>query len=51
MEQPLRSKLLAVRDYRNSIAHRSRRVVLPVSFGDAISTLNTFLARFPDPLT
>ena len=51
VERPLRLRLDAVRDYRNSIAHRSRRIVLPVSFGDAISALNSFVAKLPDPLT
>ncbi len=51
LEQPLRMRLDAVRDYRNSITHRGRRVILRVSFADALSALNTFLARLPEPLT
>ncbi len=51
VEQPLRRKMDAARDFRNSIAHRSHRVALFVAFNDALSTLNTFLARLPDPLT
>lgn len=50
LEQPLRLKLTSVRDYRNSIAHRTRRGALFISFGDALSVLNTFLARLPEPL-
>lgn len=50
LEQPLRVRLDAVRDYRNSITHRARRVILQVSFADGLSALNTFLARLPEPL-
>lgn len=48
VERPLRVRLDAVRDFRNSVAHQSLPVA-PVSFGDALSALNTFLARLPDP--
>jgi hypothetical protein len=51
IEQPLRLKMDDVRDYRNSIAHRSRRAASLMTFGNALSALNTFLARLPDPLT
>lgn len=50
LEQPLRLRLDLVRDYRNSIAHRTRRVIRIVSMNDALSVLNTFLARLPEPL-
>ena len=50
LEPPLRLKMDAVRDYRNLIAHRHSRPVLFVPFDDALSILNTFLARLPDPL-
>lgn len=49
LEQPLRLKLNSVRDYRNLIAHRTRRGALFLSFSDAFSVLNTFLARLPEP--
>ncbi len=51
IEPPLRLKMDAVRNYRNLIAHRHARPVLFVTFDDALSILNTFLARLPDPLS
>ena len=51
LEQPLRMRLDAVRDYRNSITHQVRKVVLRVAFADALAVLNTFLARLPEPLS
>ncbi len=50
LEQPLRLRLDLVRDYRNSIAHRTQQGALFVSFSDALSALNTFLAKLPDSL-
>jgi|SRR5579872_2949905 len=44
----LRAKLGEVRDYRNSIAHRSPPVV-HVTFREALKRYNTFLAQLPDP--
>ena len=48
---PLRLKMDAVRNYRNLIAHRHARPLLFVAFDDALSILNTFLAKLPDPLS
>ena len=45
-----RQRLLDIRDYRNSIAHLNRRVPLVIHFRNALSRLNTFLAKLPDPL-
>ncbi len=45
----LRRKLDAVRDYRNSIAHRQRQGEA-VALTAALSVLNTFAARLPDPV-
>lgn len=47
----LRHSLDAVRNYRNSIAHQTQAAVPTVSLVRARSTLNTFLAKLPDPLT
>ena len=46
---PLRRKVDAVRDYRNLIAHRQARSTAFVLFDDALSVLNTFLAKLPEP--
>ena len=48
----LRAKMDAVRDYRNSIAHSKRRSgIAVISFVDALSRLNTVLAKLSDPRT
>lgn len=47
----LRARLDEVRDYRNSIAHSGRRAVVPVTFAQALSRLNTFLAKLRDPVS
>lgn len=47
----LRRRLDSVRDYRNSIAHRTHAIAPAVTFADALSALNRFLAKLPDPLT
>jgi len=47
----LRHKMEAVRDYRNSVAHRVRAAAPSVTLVDALSSLNRFLARLPEPLT
>ena len=47
----LRRKMDGLRDYRNSIAHRTRATVPAVTFAEALSTLNTFLARLPEPFS
>ena len=47
----LRRKMDNVRDYRNSIAHRTRASSPSVTFVDALSSLNKFLARLPEPIT
>ena len=49
--QPLRLKMDTVRDYRNMITHRHGRSKAFVLFDDALSVLNTFLAKLPDPIT
>lgn len=46
----LRRKMDDVRNYRNSIAHRTRAAVPTITFVDALSTLSRFLAKLPDPL-
>lgn len=45
-----RQRLLDIRDYRNSIAHLNRTAPPIITFGDALSRLNTFVARLPAPL-
>ncbi len=47
----LRRKMDNVRDYRNSIAHRAHASAPSVTLVDALSSLNKFLARLPDPFT
>lgn len=47
----LRRRLDDVRSYRNSIAHRTLAAAPAVTFVDALSSLNRFLAKLPDPLT
>lgn len=49
IETPLRVRLNAVRDYRNSIAHASLGSAPSVRFVDALSALNAFVARLPAP--
>jgi len=52
IDPALRAKLDAVRDYRNSIAHSARRPgAVFVPFVDALSRLNTFVDKLPDPRT
>lgn len=45
-----RQRLLAIRQYRNSIAHLNSTVPSVITFGDALSRLNAFLAKLPEPL-
>ncbi len=45
----LRRKMDALRDYRNSIAHRTRAFVPTITLASALSTLNTFVVKLPDP--
>ena len=45
----LRRKMDRLRDYRNSIAHRTRATIPAITLVDALSSLNTFLAKLPDP--
>lgn len=45
-----RHKLLEIRGYRNSIAHLNSTVPTVITFGDAVSTLNRFLAKLPGPI-
>ena len=47
----LRRNMDAVRDYRNSIAHRKRTPAPAIPLVAVLSTLNTFVAKLPDPLT
>jgi len=51
VDPALRGKMDAARDYRNSIAHRVRASAPSVTFVDALSSLNKFLAKLPEPLT
>lgn len=51
VDPALRRRMDAVRDYRNSIAHRVRAAAPSVPLVDALSSLNRFLARLPEPLT
>lgn len=46
-----RQRLLDVRDYRNSIAHLNLTMPPIITFGDALSRLNTFVAGLPAPLS
>lgn len=45
-----RRRLEAVRDYRNSIAHRSGRAAVPITLTAALSLLNTLAAKLSDPV-
>ena len=45
-----RQRLLDIRNYRNSIAHFNSTAPAIVTFNDALSRLNTFLAKLPDPV-
>ena len=47
----LRRKMEQVRDYRNSIAHHAFTSTAAIPFVDALSILNTFLAKLPVPRT
>ena len=49
VDPTLRRKINDVRDYRNSIAHSAREIVLFVRFSEALRALNTFVAKLPDP--
>lgn len=51
LDPTLRRKMDDVRDYRNSIAHQARASAPAITFVDALSSLNKFLAKMPDPLT
>lgn len=50
IDPALRRKMDAVRDYRNSIAHRKRSPSPAVTLVVALSILNTFVAKLPGPL-
>jgi hypothetical protein len=50
IDSKLRGRMNGVRDYRNAIAHSSYGFVAPILFNQALSTLNTFLSKLPDPL-
>ena len=49
IEAPLRARLDAVRDFRNSVAHSTRTGMVRVSFEDALHALTTFAAKLPAP--
>lgn len=49
LDPALRRKMDHVRDYRNSIAHRAHASAPSVTFVEALSRLNRFLAKLPDP--
>ena len=50
LDPALRHKMETVRDYRNSVAHHVRASAPSVTLVDALSSLNRFLARLPDPI-
>ena len=49
VDPALRSKINAVRDYRNTLAHTGSATVSRVSFANARSYLNTFVAKLSAP--
>lgn len=49
IDRNLRLKMDGVRDYRNAIAHHRLPAAQFVSFASALSTLNQFLSKLPDP--
>lgn len=49
IDPSLGRKMNGVRDYRNSIAHQRLPAAQFVSFASALSTLNQFLSKLPDP--
>ena len=51
LDSALRHKMDAVRDYRNSVAHRVRAAAPSVTLVDALSSFNRFFAKLPEPLT
>jgi hypothetical protein len=51
LDPNLRRKMDGVRDYRNSIAHHAYASAPSLTFVGAQSSLNTFLAKLPDPHT
>lgn len=38
-----------LRNYRNEFVHAGTHNILPVSFGEALSALNRFVSKLPDP--
>lgn len=47
----LRRRLDDIRDYRNSVAHRTQAAVPAIPLVNALSTFTTILAKLPDPLS
>jgi hypothetical protein len=48
--QPLRMRVHAVRRYRNALVHSGIMMPIPLQFGEARSSLNTYLDKLPEPL-
>jgi hypothetical protein len=46
---PLRNRVHEVRRYRNSLVHSGAPAVPTVPFTEALSRLNTYLAKLPEP--
>lgn len=46
----LRIKMNAVRDFRNSVAHQTSASATSVPFDDALSILNRFVTKLPNPI-
>jgi hypothetical protein len=45
----IRDAVHEVRDYRNEFVHSGNLIVPPVTFGEALSALNKFVSKLPDP--
>lgn len=50
LDSVLRQKLNEVRELRNVIAHSGRQSLGALRFQDALSRINAFISRLPDPL-
>ena len=46
---PLRQRVHEVRRYRNSLVHSGAPAVPTIAFAEALSRLNTYLAKLPEP--
>ena len=49
IDRQLRARMNDVRDYRNALAHRPLILFPPVTFTQALSILNRFLDKLPEP--